>query len=276
MVVGQDSSGNALSSVEIYDPLSGTFLPGASLGVSRINSTATTLADGTVLVTGGYTGAINASSTGVPLASAEVYDPSNNTWQVVGSMSTTRRNHIATPLSDGTVLIAGGYNGSYTNTPEIYNPLTQSFLPTATSMEGPRRYPTANILPSGKVLWAGGFKSSTNGALATTELYTSNSAISFSPSSSMNTARGRHTATNVAGGDYVLVVGGFDINSTTLSSAEIYNSSANYFSQSASMNVPRYRHTDSLLPNGSVLITGGDDSSGALSSAEIYVPFINY
>ena len=92
----------------------------------------------------------------------------------------------------------------------------------------------------------------------------------------MNTARGRHTATNVAGGDYVLVAGGFDINSTTLSSAEIYNSSANYFSQSASMNVPRYRHTDSLLPNGSVLITGGDDSSGALSSAEIYVPFFNY
>ena len=276
MVGGQDSSGNALSSVEIYDPLSGTFLPGANLGVSRINSTATTLADGTVLVTGGYTGAINASSTGTPLASAEVYDPSKNTWQVVGSMSTTRRNHIATPLGDGTVLIAGGYNGSYINTPEIYNPLTQSFLPTATSMEGPRRYPTANMLPSGKVLWAGGFKSTTNGALATTELYTSNSAISFSSSSSMNTARGRHTATNVAGGDYVLVAGGFDINSTTLSSAEIYNSSANYFSQSASMNVPRYRHTDSLLPNGSVLITGGDDSSGALSSAEIYVPFFNY
>jgi hypothetical protein len=39
------------------------------------------------------------------------------------------------------------------------------------------------------------------------------------------------------------------------------------------MSVPRYRHTESLLPNGSVLMTGGDNGSGALPSTELYIPF---
>jgi len=272
MVGGQDSTGTALNSVEIYDPATGQFTLASNLGTSRLNSTATTLNDGTVLVTGGYTGAINGSSSGIPLASAEIYNPSTNSWQTAGSMGTTRRNHTATLLSDGTVLVAGGYNGSYINTPEIYNPSLQTFAPTASSMAGPRRYPTANLLPSGQVLFAGGFQSTTNGALATTELYSNSNATSFSPAAPLEVARGRHTATSLVGGNYVLIAGGFD-GSATLSSVEIYGVAANQFTPIAAMGGPRYRHTESLLPNGSVLITGGDNGSGALSTTELYSPF---
>ena len=274
MVGGQDSTGTALNSVEIYDPATGQFTLASNLGTSRLNSTATTMNDGTVLVTGGYTGAINGASSGIPLASAELYNPSTNSWQAVGPMSETRRNHTATLLNDGTVLVAGGYNGSYINSPEIYNPSLQTFAPTATSMAGPRRYPTANLLPSGQVLFAGGFQSTTNGALATTELYSNSNATSFSPVAPLEAARGRHTATSLVGGNYVLIAGGFDGN-LTLSSVEIYGVAANQFTPIAAMGGPRYRHTESLLPNGSVLITGGDNGSGALSTTELYIPF-NY
>ena len=274
MVGGQDSTGTALNSVEIYDPATGQFTLASNLGTSRLNSTATTMNDGTVLVTGGYTGAINGASSGIPLASAELYNPSTNSWQAVGPMSETRRNHTATLLNDGTVLVAGGYNGSYINSPEIYNPSLQTFAPTATSMAGPRRYPTANLLPSGQVLFAGGFQSTTNGALATTELYSNSNATSFSPAAPLEAARGRHTATSLVGGNYVLIAGGFDGN-LTLSSVEIYGVAANQFTPIAAMGGPRYRHTESLLPNGSVLITGGDNGSGALSTTELYIPF-NY
>jgi hypothetical protein len=226
MVGGQDSNGTALSSVEIYDPASGHFSPAGDLTISRLNSTATTLADGNVLVTGGYSGAINGSSSGIPLASAELYNPSNNSWQAVGSMGTTRRNHTATLLNDGTVLVAGGYNGTYINAPELYNPTLQTFTPTPTSMAGPRRYPSATKLPSGQVLLVGGFMSTANGALATTETYNPTSSTSFSPAASMNRARGRHTATSLADGNHLLIAGGYD-GSATLSSAEIYEIAAN-------------------------------------------------
>ena len=90
----------------------------------------------------------------------------------------------------------------------------------------------------------------------------------------MEAARGRHTATSLVGGNYVLIAGGFDGN-LTLSSVEIYGVAANQFTPIAAMGGPRYRHTESLLPNGSVLITGGDNGSGALSTTELYIPF-NY
>ena len=52
-----DSTGNQLSSVELFDPAGGggigSFTPTASMSVPRIVSTATLLADGRVLIAGG-------------------------------------------------------------------------------------------------------------------------------------------------------------------------------------------------------------------------------
>ncbi|WNG40275.1 hypothetical protein F0U61_46285 [Archangium violaceum] len=69
------------------------------MATSRYLHTATLLANGKVLVPGGFSYAA--------LATAEVYDPATGTWSATASMSSPRYNHTATPLTDGNVLVVG-------------------------------------------------------------------------------------------------------------------------------------------------------------------------
>ena len=66
-----------LASAELYDPTTGTFVATGPMGVTRTNAAASRLADGRVLITGGW-GAV------APLASAEIYDPSTGTFSPAG------------------------------------------------------------------------------------------------------------------------------------------------------------------------------------------------
>ena len=75
---------------------------GAVMEVERAAHTATRLADGRVLVTGGIRRGEAA------LASAEIYDPRTSDFSATGEMTSVRVGHTATLLRDGLVLIAGG------------------------------------------------------------------------------------------------------------------------------------------------------------------------
>ncbi len=74
-------------------------------------------------------------------------------------MGTARYVHTATRLPDGRVLVAGGYNGSYLASAEIYDPDSATWTPTG-SMATFREYQTATRLPDGRVLVAGGYNGS--------------------------------------------------------------------------------------------------------------------
>jgi hypothetical protein len=78
--------------------------------------TATLLADGRVLVTGGCCDERQAA----PLASAEIYNPATNIWSPAPNMSVPRYDHTATPLADGRVLVTGGC--CTTASAEIFSP----------------------------------------------------------------------------------------------------------------------------------------------------------
>ncbi|HEU4888186.1 MAG TPA: kelch repeat-containing protein, partial [Thermoanaerobaculia bacterium] len=80
-----------------------------------------------------------------------VVDPSFST---TGSMGIPRNEHTATLLSNGKVLIAGGYNGAYLASAELYDPASGTFSATG-SMGTARSQHTATQLPNGKVLIAG-------------------------------------------------------------------------------------------------------------------------
>ncbi|CAF4840976.1 unnamed protein product, partial [Rotaria magnacalcarata] len=57
--------------------------------------------------------------------SAELYDPLTDIWTSTGNMTFQRFYHTASVLSNGKVLVAGGYVYSgYSNTAELYDPST--------------------------------------------------------------------------------------------------------------------------------------------------------
>jgi len=109
---GVDNSGTGIhSSAELYNPTSGTFTSVGSLKAAREGHTATLLASGKVLITGGYKGG---GSTGY-LASAELYDPTSRSFTLTsGSLLQAREAHTTTLLGNGKVLISGGGNSSST------------------------------------------------------------------------------------------------------------------------------------------------------------------
>jgi len=97
----------------------------------------------------------------------------------------------------------------------------------------------------------------------------------------MQTCRSSHTATLLPSG-LVLVVGGWDISCAgyevqTISSSvgELYNPATGTFSQTGQASIRRYSHTATMLPNGKVLIAGGDSPDTGytpLATAELYDP----
>ncbi|HKQ71618.1 MAG TPA: kelch repeat-containing protein, partial [Polyangiaceae bacterium] len=72
----------------------------------------------------------------------------------------------------------------------------------------------------------------------------------------------------------VLVAGGSSSSGarSALASSELYDESTGQFSLTVSLHVARWSQTATLLPDGRVLIVGGDDGTNFLSSVEIYTP----
>jgi hypothetical protein len=167
-----------LTSTELYDSDTGTWTTtGSMLNARGPGFTATLLPNGKVLVAGGT---VLSESRSLlhwpdPLASTELYDPGTGTWTATGAMIEARDSHVATLLSDGKVLVAGGCGGgsmfcAYLASAELYDPHTGTWAATAPMVEA--RVPgTATLLPDGTVLVAGGGRPGSGVVLASAELY---------------------------------------------------------------------------------------------------------
>ncbi|MGC8635071.1 MAG: Kelch repeat-containing protein [Candidatus Limnocylindrales bacterium] len=268
---------SALASAELYDPRTGTFSPTGSMSTPRAGHTATLLADGQVLITGGSDGTANALH---PVASAELYDTRTGTFSPTGTMSTPRYGHTATLLADGRVLIAGTIlaGASVPASAELYDPSVGTFSPTG-SMLTPRYVHDATLLPDGRVLITGGVTQENQNAYpryaSSAELYDPQTGT-FSPTGPMSTVRDDHTATLLTGGR-VLVAGGLERWSqsnhpSSVASAELYDPATSTFSRTGSLNVGRAGAAAVLLHDGRVLVVGGWTGNSALNSAELYDP----
>ena len=237
-------------------PASGTFAFTGSLNTARYDHTATLLANGEVLVTGGL------GPNFTILASAEIYNPTSGKWTVTDSMSVSRFVFTATLLPNGEVLAAGGSTDGYScvASAELYNPSTGHWKPTG-SMTQPRCHHTATLLPNGEVLVAGGVGSLYNSpdTTGTAELYNPSTGT-WQTTGSLNTSRASQAALLENG--QVLVAGGYNTsNGTTtgLASAELYDPSTGSWSPTASMRLKIDSPTTPvLLQSNDVLI--GDDT----------------
>jgi hypothetical protein len=139
LVGGDDES----SSAELFDPASGHFTATGSLSQARAHASATLLPNGKVLVLGGTQtmppGGGGAAPAPVSIASVELYGPADGVFRGAGKLLIARDSHSATPLADGTVLVAGGYSHGFDGDaqPEWHTMFSAELFDPATSVSTP-------------------------------------------------------------------------------------------------------------------------------------------
>ena len=271
LVVGGSSSGgpsdNPRRSAELYDPAKKAWRATGSMDLSRSEFTTTRLADGRVLVTGGW-----AATRGLR-GSTRLYDPVTGRWSRGARLLKPRAAHTATLLPDGRVLISGGWTGerNVSRTAELYNPKTNRWSRTA-SMSVGRVYHSATRLKNGQVLVASGTGDIFGAGLRSSETY--------NPSTGRWTRAGNlKTVSTVeywcctnpvrlANGT-VLLAGGFDGGRGR--GSELFDPVTRTWKVTGRLNIAREDGFALVRLSGSrVLAIGGSDGYGALKYAEMY------
>ncbi len=193
---------------------------------------------------------------------------------VTGSLTEARAGHTATLLPDGRVLVVGGLGvASMVTTAELYDPTAGTW----TAIEGipaPPSYHTATLLPDGKVLVAGGYY----GFVSAPQAYLFDPATNeFTATGDLIHARDRHTATLLNDGRVLVAAGWFHYlgyNPFAQDTAEVYDPASGTWTGTGRLADHREGHTAALLPDGRVLVAGGQNAGFAdvhnLATAEIY------
>ena len=261
-----NSSRYALTSSELFNPTNSTWAVTGSRVPVRYAHTATLLDDGTVLVAGGH-------DYGTTIDSSLIYTPGTGAWvATTAHLVQARRNNTATKLASGKVLVAGGVGtGGILATSELYDSSLGTWA-LAGSMISGRYNHTATLIAGGKVMVTGGIAVDGSSILNTVEIYdpAGNSWTTVTP---MATPRAGHTATLLASGK-VLVTGGTNfLDNLDIKKVEIYDPTLDTWTTSTpDMGAARHGHTATLIAGGKVLVNGGQNTGGALATAEIFDP----
>ena len=233
----------------LFDPVAGTFSQAAPLGLARAGHRAIALADGSVLLFGGFT------PDGVTDA-VERYVPQSGRFEPHGRMLQSRDGFSATLLGDGSILLAGGYTDGMRRlaTAERYDPSTGRSRSVGT-MSVERMSHTATLLPDGRVLVAGGSRSRRE-VSASIDIFDPGT-NAFLPAGTMARARHKHAA--IASGNRVLLLGGASIPEAGGHFADAEWWTPQGVAAGPRMAEGRYKFLDALalLDDGQVLVAGG-------------------
>ncbi|XXF75322.1 kelch repeat-containing protein [Myxococcaceae bacterium GXIMD 01537] len=227
----------------------------ASMATPRGQHASWLLTDGSVLVAGGV------NSLGF-VRTAERFDVEHGTWTAAGDAGITGNTSSGVMLPTGRAFLLSDGSPSA----RIHDAATDTWSATG-GMSTSRGLPTLTVLPSGRVLVAGGSN------LATAELYDA-ATNTFTPTGSMASARRAHVAALLRNGR-VLVVSGSATAIPEVPGAELYHPATGTWSPAAPPLVPRHYATATLLPSGRVLVAGGYSSGGVTAHAELYDPEAN-
>src|ERR1700737_215588 len=233
----------------------------------RYDHTATLLADGRVLVTGGI------RSTGF-LDSTEIYDPGSNTWSPGPSLPSSRSGHAATLLTDGRVLVVGGNDSIQPQaTAELYDPTANRWSST-NPMAAPRSAVSSILLKDGRVIAIGGIPGlASSGGVG--EIFDPTRETWGPAGNSTPAAFNYGEATTILKDGRVLMTGGASqsLVGDAVPDGVVYDPRADRWFATSPMGQARVHHSASLLPDGRVLVAGGRNAQTngtAFNTTEIF------
>ena len=195
------------------------------------------------------------------IASAELYDPSTETWSLVDEMRMEKGGHLIELLEDGRVIAVGGVDPSV----EVYDASSGTWTSAGEAAKSGEAYISA-LLGNGNVLYIGGWDGS---LMDSVELYDPLTGSS-SPTGSLIAPRVWANATVLADGR-LLVTGGHGIDAglwRPLALAEIYDPTSRTWSEAGEIPTRHLEHTSTVLSDGRVLVVGGAPSR----TTEIFDP----
>jgi N-acetylneuraminic acid mutarotase len=229
--------------------------------------TSTLTHDGRIVMVGGRLEFNNRS-----IATTAIYDSHTQTFRTGPTLKEPRYHHTATELSDGGVLVVGGGTGSERTTAGVELITAGGWRKTKHAMLQDRANHTATRLPSGDILVVGGSRYiqpdhprwDTHATLATldsVELYNAAS-DRWSAMPPLPAPRMQHSATLLPDGRVMIIGGTTSVwpNEVSVTAAVLlWNPATGQWS--ATRDLPRERegHIATLLPNGDVLVSGGQD-----------------
>ena len=232
------------------------------------------MADGRLLVVGGIVGLQD----DLGPQNGTIFDPITETWSQSALMFTGRYYPTATALPDGRILVQGGTTTCVTciaNMPEIYDPISNTWTQLAASAKMAfKYYPHPFVLPDGRIL----VSSQDDQAISSrvldlnTQTWTTVDSRVFDGHSAAMYQPGKVIKAGTATAD----------NPGHPAAATAYildmNQPSPAWQQTGSMAFPRSFLNLTLLPDGTVLATGGSSTtdlanfSAAVYEAEIWSP----
>lgn len=229
----------------------------------RYLHTATVLPDGKVLIAGGLCDMPKMGDDHEPYkayTALSLWDQTTRAWLPAPALRQQRIFHTATPMPDGSVLIAGGESdpGLISAPGEPVLDSVERFAAGEVASLPPlgvaRARHTATALGDGSVLVAGGFDESGR-AIASVERWDPG-ARAWQAVASARVARYGHTATRLEDGR-VMIAGGLGRDGRLLSSVEIWDPVRQTWSDGPALPIPLLGHDAALLTSGKVLVAGG-------------------
>jgi hypothetical protein len=286
LIGGANAAGGALASCEIYDPTTNSFSATGAMASPRVLHAACRLADGRVMVAGGTNTLLPdvTSALAGGLSSVEIWSPSTGAWTAANPIGGRRIALALTRLPDGQIMASGGIqfapvfgvpNAATVNAVQRWNPANGAWS-NGPNMNQPRcgHHTSQALLADGRVLFTGSYNIP---SIATASTATpGNGAELFSPATNtwtttpMPTARVLHTTTRLGDGRIVVAGGsqGTLVATAPIAGVDVFNPATNTWTTTPPLTSPRAGHCAELMPDGTLVLFGGQSSSGALTTVE--------
>ncbi len=256
--ISQGSYSHGSTVLEMFDPKSERWveLQAPPPMAGRVYHTTTLLADGRLLIAGGY-------ASGGRLARQEattfLYDPGSNRWLPGPTMKQKRENHTATRVANGRVVVIGGQFYDDGNHPaaevEVFDAATLSFN-TMHPSPVPRSQHRAVHLKGGHILLVGGWAGDYGRARIVDRYEPAEDR--WIEAAELSVGRGDVSATRFDNGQ-VLVVGG-ETNGNLMNGsqfADLYDPDADRWLTATPPATGRFGHAAVAIGPRRVLLIGG-------------------